>query len=268
MDNFITSTLRLGERVSLVLWLIDQYTALGCNEPDISVYLNGKPAAFQRKAGGYLVFTELPKERYQVRIVSKRYLSEEFNLHLDDLDPKEPVYWAALKPSPIYEFKTGATLVRTSVFGADGNPAADAVLTATLLNDNCARARLGKQGTAAANLELPLVDVNGPFAPGDLLEISANNNETKEICEMASMGVGEGVYRINKPLLNDHVRGDLLMPVVSTRPDERGEAVLAFRNFRQHNCDILIEALFEDRRQERRLLLKSGMSHVLERIIV
>ncbi|MDD2620533.1 MAG: hypothetical protein PHC92_07695 [Syntrophomonadaceae bacterium] len=268
MDNFITSTLRLGERVSLVLWLIDQYTALGSSEPDISVFLNGHPAAFQRKAGGYLVFTELPKETYKIRIESKRYLSEEFELDINDLDPGEPVFWVALKPAPIYQFKPIATLIRTSVFDENGQPAPDAILNAILLDDNCARARLGRQGAVTGNQELLLVDVNGPVAPGDLLLIRVSESITGEICEMAAMGVGEAVYQIKNALLADHSRGELLMPVVSTHADERGEAVLYFRNFRQHGCEVLIEATHNGRKQERKVQLKSGMSHILERIIV
>lgn len=268
MDKFITSTLRLGERVSLVLWLIDQYTALGSSESDISVFLNGQPAAFQRKAGGYLVFTELPKELYKVAIVSKRYLSEEFEIHLADLNPGEPVFYVALRPSPIYQFKPSATLLRASIFEESGNPAPAAVLTATLLNDNCARAKLGRQGTASGSRELPLVDVNGPIAPGDLLLIRPNSSETGEICEMAALGVGEAVYPLRNALAADHIRGELLMPVSLTRTDERGEAVLAFRNFRQHSCDILIEVSYKGRQQQRQMQIKAGMPHVLEKILI
>ncbi|MDD4802446.1 MAG: hypothetical protein PHF24_05830, partial [Syntrophomonas sp.] len=146
MEDFITSTLKLGRKVSMVLWLIDQYSSLGCNE-EVSIYLNARPADFQRKAGGYLVFTDLEEESYRVSVESPFFLDEEIQVNLSDLDRSEPVVYIALKPSPTYQFNTGATLIRASL-DSQGNPL-NTTLTATLTSDNCARAHLGSKGAQA-----------------------------------------------------------------------------------------------------------------------
>lgn len=268
MENYIISEIRLGKRVSMVLRLIDQYTALGSNESDISVFLNGRPASFQRKAGGYLVFTELEEELYRVVIESKFYLSEEFEVRPGELDRAEPIVYVALKPSLLYHFNASATLIRVSVCRQNGEPAEGAVITAALLSDNCARARLGRQGAVAGWAGISLVDVTGRLAPGDLFLIRPAEGEEGEICEMATMGVGESVYELKKPPLSDHARGELLMPVIMTRTSERGEAVLALRNFRQRECELSLRVVFADRDLIRKIKIHSGTTHNLGKITI
>lgn len=268
MQNFTTTRLRLGKRISLVLWLIDQYTALGSNEEDIRVYLNGRPADFQRKAGGYLVFSELEEKVYKVLIESERYLPEEFEVQLDELDQAEPVVWVSLKPSLVYRFKSTATLIRASVFQENGEPAYEAQLTAVLCSDNCARARLGRQGASAGAKELSLVDVSGRMAPGDVFQLRPLQSEGSEICELVSMGVDEGIYELKSPLESDHERGELLMPVITVRTEQRGEAVLAFRNFRQKECEVCLKIFVDGRSKIHNISVQSGKTHNLGRIII
>lgn len=268
MQNFTTTRLRLGKRISLVLCLIDQYTALGSNEEDITVFLNGRSTAFQRKAGGYLVFSELEEKIYRIVIESERYFSEEFEVQLDQLDQAEPLVWVYLKPSLLYPFNSSATLIRASVFQKNGEPASNAQLTAVLCSDNCARARLGRQGASSGSAELSLVDVSGRMAAGDVFRLRPPQSEGGELCELVSMGVGEAIYGLKQPLESDHQRGELLMPVFNTRTEQRGEAVLAFRNFRQKECDVSLEISAAGRSQIHNISLKSGETHKLGRIII
>lgn len=268
MENYIISEIRLGKRVSMVIRLIDQYTALGSNESDINVFLNGRPSNFQRKAGGYLVFTELEEELYRVVIESKFYLSEEFEVRPGELDRAEPVVYVALKPSLLYRFNSSATLIRVTVCRQNGEPVKDADITATLLSDNCARAKLGRQGAVAGWAGISLVDVTGRLAPGDLFLIRPVQGEEGEICEMATMGVGESVYELKKPPLSDHARGELLMPVIMTRTNERGEAVLALRNFGQKECELSLRVAFSECDQIREIKIQSGITHNLGTIII
>ncbi len=268
MESYITSTLRLGKRISLVLWLIDQYTALGSDESDITVYLNGKPASFWRKAGGYLVFTELEDDLYQVAIEADPYLSEELTIRLSEIKQPDRIVPVAMKPSPVYRFNAGATLIRASVASTGGEPAAGAGLAVILENEKCARAKLGRQGAKAGALEMSLVDVTGRMAPGDLLLIRPPESIEGELCEIATMGVGEAVYGLKRPLQSDHARGELLMPVFTTRTDRRGEAVLACRNFRQPECRARIEVTATGDQQTQELNLLLGTVHYPEKIII
>lgn len=267
MRNYITSTLKLGYKVSMVLWLIDQYRGLGCNE-ELDVYLNGQPAPFQRKAGGYLVFTDLEEDFYQIRIESRYYLTEELEVYLSSLDRTEPIVYVPLKPAPAYPFNPGATLIRASLGNARGKPVS-AGLTATLGSDNCARAQLGRQGAQAGAREIVLVDVTGRIAPGDLLLIRPREGEeTGEVCEMTSMNTGEGIYGLKRPLLSGHGRGALLMPVTAARSDERGEAVIAIRSLRQKECRIQLTISAGDHRQLVELIVKSGQTQHLGKVLL
>lgn len=254
----ITSTLRLGKRISLVIWLIDQYTGLGCNERDVTVYLNGKPAVFQRKAGGYLVFTDLPGDVYQVRVEAAHYFSQELEVSLQEIVSRGRVVYVSLVPAPDYPFATSATLLRASV-----GQGALVSLTATLLTDNCARAKLGRQGAGAGSKEVFLVDVTMFSAPGDLLLIRAAEGSQGELCEIDDPGSGEGLYLLKAPLHDNHERGELLLPVVKTTADERGEVVIAFRNFRQRECQVKLEVKIGEKISEQEFTVTLGRTTML-----
>lgn len=264
MQNFITSTLKLGRKLSMVLWLIDQYTSLGSNE-EISVCLNGLPAGFQRKAGGYLVFTDLEEDRYRISLESPYYCPEELEVHLSSLDRSEPVVYVPLKPAPAYRFNPGSTLIRASLCAKDGGPASGNI-TAILGSENCARAQLGRQGAKAGSTEISLVEVTGRLAPGDLLLIRSRGAKKGEICEITTMGGGEGVYSLKKPLSSDHKRGELLMPLVTARSDQRGEIVVGIRSLRQKTCQLELEISAGANSQTLEIEIKAGQTHYLGKV--
>ncbi|PKM76155.1 MAG: hypothetical protein CVU90_13980 [Firmicutes bacterium HGW-Firmicutes-15] len=266
MDNYITSTLKLGRKVSMVLWLIDQYSSLGCNE-EMTVYLNGRPAAFQRKAGGYLVFTDLEEDLYLVTIESQYYFKEELQVILSKLDRSEPIVYVPLKPAPTYRFNTGATLIRASLCTVTGEPVCTS-LTATLCSDNCARAQLGSQGAKAGASEISLADMTGRIAPGDLLLIRPRDVKSGEVCEVTTMGAVEGIYSLKQPLLSDHNQGDLLMPLTTTWSDIRGEAVIGIRNLRQKECQVQVEISSGKHSQIVETSVRTGLINYLGKIVL
>lgn len=254
----ITSTLKLGKRVSLVLWLIDQYTGLGCNEKDVTVYLNGKIEAFQRKAGGYLVFTDLPEEVYRVRVEVAHYFAQELDVNLSEIVAQGRIVYLSLVPAPDYSFNTTATLLRASV--SRGKPVN---VTATLMSDDCARAKLGRQGAVVGSREVFLVDVAMFSAPGDSFIIRPAGSDNGEPCEIDEPGKGEDNYTLRYPLQEDHERGELLMPVMKTCADDRGEIVVAFRNFRQRECRVCLEIQTDDTIKRQEITVPLGKTTLL-----
>lgn len=264
--NYITTTLKLGRKVSLVLWLMDQYRSLGCNE-EISVYLNDYPAAFQRKAGGYLIFTDLEEDCCRLSIESQYYFKEQLEINLKSLNRSEPIVYVPLKPAPSYPFNPGATLIRASLSDKKGH-ALKAAVTATLGSDKCARAKLGRQGAQAGDKEISLLDVTGRIAAGDLLLIRPREEKSGEICEVVTTGAGDGIYSLKQPLLSDHQRGELLMPVILTRSDNRGEAVIAIRDLRQKECRVEVKISAEERSKVMEVEIASGVSHQLGKIVI
>jgi len=266
MDSYITSTLKLGHKVSFILWLIDQYTSQGCNE-EATVYLNGHPASFQRKAGGYLVFTDLEEDHYHLQVEAPYYLSQELEVTISSLDRNEPVVYVALQPAPPYRFKPGATLIRASLGNKKGDPVCTC-LTAMVSSDNCARAKLGRQGAKAGATELSLVDMTGRLAPGDRLLIRTPEGKTGEICEISIMRSGEGIYSLKDPLSSDHSRGELLMPLIISHSDERGEAVIALRQLPQKECRVQVVVSADGSSQPVEVTVTTGRTHHLGKIIL
>lgn len=266
MSDFLTSTLKLGRKISFVLWLIDQHTSLGSNE-EVDVYLNGIPASYQRKAGGYLIFTDLEQDYYRVEVESPVYLPAAAEVAISQLDRAEPVVYLLLKPAPAYRFNTGATLVRASLTDAQGSPVS-APITAAITSDNGARARLGRQGAKAGLSEMQLIDQTGRIAPGDLVLVRSPESQGGEICELSTMGAEEGLYRLKSPLTADHNRGELLMPVFATHSDSRGEAVISIRGLRQKQVQAEITFGTGKSAKKMDLTITSGQIHQLGKIII
>jgi hypothetical protein len=262
------STLKLGRPVSLVVGVTDDYTAQGIGGDEIEVFLTPHAKVPVRKTGGYFVFTGLEDDICQVGVKSDSYLEETMKVELGRLDPANPVVYMNLKPAPSYRFPASATLIRASIFDSAGQAACGASIKAELLSEGCARARLTRNGAAAGSRELTLVDVAGRIAPGDIYAMKDREREETEVVTIAAAGVGNHVYQLEEDLKLEHYRGALLMPVASTRSDQRGEAVIALRNFRSKECEVQLEFSFAGRTKAWELTLEEGKTAYLGKIVL
>jgi hypothetical protein len=113
------------QRVSLAVRLMDDLTGRPARGP-ISVTLQGRAGLPVANAGGYFVFSDLPTGTVQVRVRADAYLPEAFDVTLPLPNPREPVREVTLRPSRLYGFPSGSTLLRGVVRDAAGGPVAGA----------------------------------------------------------------------------------------------------------------------------------------------
>jgi hypothetical protein len=227
----------------LVVQLIDLYTSSAPRDPRISVIVPQLIRGPIRKSGGLFVFQDVAAGHYDVQVQSDLYFAETVQVDTSQLDPLNPLVTVVLTPGPAYPFGEGDTLVRTSLRDSRGTPVRGMRVRATVTTESCARARLAQEGESGGDT-LALNRVMGRLHQGERLLVKGAEDEQGEVCTiLQEPDVGARSIKLSQPLQQTHPRGALLLPVVETRSDARGEVVLAFGNYRTKRFEIRLEFL-------------------------
>ena len=124
-----------------------------------------------------------------------------------------------------------------------GTPAAGVKVRAVVTTEACARARLAHEIEQPGSSELALNRVMGRLHVGERLLVKGAETAQDEVCLIAQEPDEARTISLSAPLQQAHPRGALMLPVVETRSDARGEVVLAFGNYRTKKFEIRIEFL-------------------------
>lgn len=229
---------RLRTRFSLAVCLLDANHTDNPRLAGAAVTLEGVLSKPVRKASGWFIFTDLQEGTYRLNVNIPDYFSESIEIVVD---AGHPVVYVPLIPLPSYPFVEGATLLRVCFRNNSGLPVAGVRLTAVVVSESCARARIAQDEVQPGAVELPLGQVTGGIAPGSLFLIRGRDPQQQgERCVVESVADRMRAVKLTKPLASAHSRGDLLLPVVETRSDERGEAVVAFPGCRAKTFDVAL----------------------------
>ncbi|MDU0202749.1 DUF2012 domain-containing protein [Paenibacillus sp. PFR10] len=222
---------RLKTRVSLVVCVIDGMTSqtpLGNNTT--TVFLEGTRSKAISKSNGSYIFNDLPPGEYRLVVSSEHYFQEQTLITIGTDNLIEVVQ---LKPLPSYPFSQGAGLIRAMLQDADGAPERNASLQATILTEECARARVMAEQLDKGAEEITLGAFTGVISAGDTYILRGRGAKAaEEIIQIAEVVEHQKRFRLKKKLTKAFARGSLLLPVQETRVTERGEAVIAFRGNR------------------------------------
>ncbi|SFM01918.1 hypothetical protein SAMN03159341_11437 [Paenibacillus sp. 1_12] len=226
-------------RVSLAVCLLDSFT-LG---PPLGSYTKialeeaiSKPVV---KAQGFYIFTDLPEGMYRLRVLAQHYFEEYIDIRVG---PKDQLIHVSLTPRPSYPFHDKATLLRVNVKNTEGVPCSGASLLAVPLTEDVSRARLAQDQAEPGENELMLGSVTGKIGIGDRFLIRGRNAKAdEELCCIAAVLEHQRKVRLVQPLSGSYNRGSLLLPVVQSRSDEQGEAVMAFANCRAKQFDVRLD---------------------------
>lgn len=256
MDHYI---LDIDVQVSLVITLIDAYTG----EPPqglTTVYLENMFRKPVKKPDGHFVFTDLPASSYKVSIKAEYYLDESFEITTSSKEDYPHVY-VSLKPRAHYPFKEGATTLRASVRDAGGYPQ-EVKVVATVQSEDAFLARLAEQ-SKEGSASLTLAQVRGKIAIGDRLLIRNKQKEKVELCTIREHEYGTREYLLEEALHHEHPRGTLLLPVVETRSDERGEIVIPFRSYGVKHFTINLSFVSTEGEMLKEVSVQEGMMDYL-----
>lgn len=249
---------KISTKVSLVVSPIDDYTAERRSGGNINVFLNELPQRPVRKNDGYYIFTNLTEGTYTLCLRSDIYLDENITVSLSCLNQQNPIVYPTLKPSPNYFFTEGSTLVRASVRDTEGNAMSFVIVKAVVLSHDCARARLAQDGAKKGSRQIYVFNMAGKISVGDKYLIKGKEDIGSEVCQIAGTSDETHCFNLNDDLQFDHCRGELLLPVIHTRTDDRGEVVIYFRNARSKYFDVKMEFNCNHKSIEKSVRLEEG----------
>ena len=251
--------IQFGGRVSMAIYLKDEFTAQYITDPNIKITLEGTPVLPIVKPDCY-VFTGLNNKMYNVIIKSDSYLMEKFSVNMEELPSNKSIFFT-LKPSPAYLFPEKSNIIRLSLMDSKDKEIEGANIEATIVTEGSAAARI--MGIEGENDILNLVNISGCIGRGDTFEIKKREGISAETCTIAGK-IKNGKYKLTKPLGDEQLKGSLLMPLMYTRTDSRGECVICFRNFREKSCEVRLKIQNEE--TERRILMEEGRPILLGRV--
>lgn len=264
-----TSKIHLGKEVSLVLQLIDDYLGIPVGIGSAKVSLSCFSSAPIYKEDGYVVFCGLLPQYALINIQSDIYMNRTFSMRIDSFTLSNPVIRISLKPRKSYTFGASATLVRLTVTDRYDEPVKDAyvqgqILGAANIEDNeedssrnCFRAIIAR-GVKKGSTSFLVSSISGSICAGDKYMIFMNKDK-KELCTIKDKTDGR-LLSIKKPLLYDYERDCLLLPVIQTITDYKGEAVIYFRSLSEKDFTVGILVKKDQRTAEGELQLKEGIS--------
>ncbi|NHN32427.1 hypothetical protein [Paenibacillus agricola] len=217
-------------RVSLAVCLLDSFTLAPPLGLHTKVVLEGSFSKPIIKAHGMFIFTNVNEGVYKLHIYAEEYFEEVVEI---TIGPKDKLVHVSLLPRPSYPFHEKDTLLRAQVKNKHNQPYSGATLIAAVVSEEASRARLAQDQAGSGEDQLMLGSVTGKIGVGDRFLIrSRNKTDADELCCIAAVLEHQRRVKLEKPLAGSFARGSLLLPVVQSRTDSHGEAVLAFANCR------------------------------------
>ncbi|WP_248926132.1 hypothetical protein [Paenibacillus hamazuiensis] len=181
------------------------------------------------------------------------------------LEPEDPVVYAALEPRPEYPFGDRETVVRAALRSASGQPLAGAIVIASVLTDDCARARLAADAEEGGQV-VRLAGLTGPVSIGDTYRIKDKTAVSEQTYAVSGLHGDPRTFELSPPLPVGYKRGAALLPVASSRSDERGEAALALRGCRTKQVAVRLDITYAGRSAFKELNILEGVSNYAGRI--
>ncbi|WP_409341914.1 hypothetical protein [Paenibacillus sp. MBLB4367] len=248
---------KIRSSFSLAIRLIDAFTGGAPLGSGTEVALAGALRKPVRKEGGLFVFTDIAEGVYTLEVKSDVYFAESLQVTAGGAGVGE-VHAVPLIPLPLYPFPPGATLFRACLRDETGRPLAGARVTASLLSEDCCRARVAEDEAVKGKTEIAVANLTSPVRSGDAFTLQGRTAKESELCEIASELKEPGRYRLVSPLKHGHKRGAMLLPVVRTRSDERGEIAVVFPPGRVKAFEAELRIEDGKRTDVRQMLMNEG----------
>ncbi|WP_154673486.1 hypothetical protein [Pseudobacteroides cellulosolvens] len=231
--------LSLGSPVSFVLYPIDEYTGETVTEGSVMLYFPYFCESPIYKPDGSIVFCNFDDGEYKINILSEKYFTEELSVQLPISKYMNLIIRKSLKPSPAYPFQAGATLVRLSVIDRNGYPIIGIPIRCEISNCDFSRAKTARSAIKKGDKDFYVSSITGKISVGDCYLLKMGD-EIAEECDIAEQTGDNRYFLVSEPFQNEHSRGSSLIPVIKTRTDQRGDAVIYFRSPPAKKFDVLI----------------------------
>ncbi|MFZ5352369.1 MAG: hypothetical protein ACOZCL_06535 [Bacillota bacterium] len=250
--------------VNLVVCILDDYTSKPIAGKNVSVYIEGiKQKPVNKK--GCFVFINLENGVYKLKIDSEHYYNEVIEIDTVKLKSDDSVLYVRLRPMPSYPFDAGAGLLRMKFIDTEDKPIKNTQVNAFIVSKENYRAKIVQKKVKKGDEKLPLICAGGYLTHGETLYI-ADEDKSEECTIEAYDNYDEGIIKLRQPLNYEHAQGTLLMPAVITFTDDRGEAVIYFKNFSIRMFEIRINMEYRGKSLSINYTVEEGKSIYLGHI--
>ncbi|TKI54341.1 carboxypeptidase-like regulatory domain-containing protein [Brevibacillus antibioticus] len=249
---------RIRSVLSYAVRLVDMYTRGTPFGSSLSVRLANHPQVPVCKGDGWYIFTDLPDGIYTLTISSLEYMDQSVSFSTTgSTSYSERIIY--LHPSPTYPFKVGDFLVRGRACVEDGSPAEGAYVQAVISYERDAPVRLAEDADKEAT-ELIVASKKGQV---DLADAFLLETPTCKGTIIRFAGPPSGrVYPLTEPLSFAYPRGTVLLPLLETNCDDRGEFVVALPLFLEKtHARMKIEVRQEEAAGFAELSIQAGTNH-------
>ena len=249
--------LNINYKVSLVLMFIDDYTSMpvkGSNIVPTLAEVIKKPI---KKNDGCFVFTDICGEFFNLNIKSSHYFEENIKLDMKNLDIKEPIVYLRLKPSPNYPFNNEDTIVRLMLSNSKTKKISAAKINAIITSPELSKVKI-IQDKIEKGINIPnFHSIAGILTIGE--ELYIHDGKKEEYCRINKIVDYENkLFELENPLKYQHTRGVLLMPVVRTYTDFKGETVIYFKAVGLKKIEFKLEILHEEKNYQQQVTAEAG----------
>lgn len=229
----------------------------------VSVRLEGVKNKPIVKEGGWYVFTELSAGAYTVVVESPWYLQSKHAYVFEGKSSESSILTLVILPSPAYPFDENATLVRFLLKDSQGHTAPFHIITASVDDETCLKARIAGAAVNKGDSQLSLAGLTGRICVGEQLYLQEDQEGQSELCRISSVSSDGRSWLLEEPLRFDHERGTKVFPFVQTYSDSRGEAVLFFKHVKTDAFQVLITCSLNDSRLNKTVTVTVGRNNSL-----
>ena len=235
----------INYKTSLVIILIDDYTAMPVRGTPVVVSIEELFQKPIKKNNSCYVFTNIELTNCHVVIKSNIFFEERIEVDLTKLDPLDPVVYVRLKPLPYYPYNRGDTLVRMMVKDKKNNKVVGAKVSAEIVSNEGCKVRIIQEKIEAGTVEVNFQSIMGMLSIGEKLFVK--DGEKSEYCEIKRvLDSDKRMFLLANPLQYEHIRGVMLMPVVETYTDHKGEVVICLKHVSTKQIEVELKIEYKN----------------------
>lgn len=257
--------LNINYKATLVVILIDDYTSKLVIGGNTSVSIDEVLKKPIKKNDACYVFVDVKSDIYNINIKSNRYFQENIKITTEQLDAIEPVVYVRLKPLPSYDFDEDDTLVRLMVKNSKGCKLEGAKVTSLITSPEGSKIKIIEEKIEKDKKCVNFSNIKGILTINE--ELYIKDNEKSEYCQIKKIIDYENKdFELLEPLKFQHGRGTLLMPVIKTYTDFKGEAVIYFKNIISKTVEMQITIEYENKYIAKNAIMEQGKTLVIKDI--